>query len=135
MKKACFLLALALCSLAPFLFTGCEAESSADTSLTLNPRSATLRPRQSQLFTVSGGYDYRWTLSDERLGALNRRNGNQVLYTATSTNSGTQLLTVESFIEGGSGGNNSTNTFGDGSNQVATVQGASAQATITQVAD
>lgn len=129
MKQIRFFLACTLTALAPFLFTGCEAESSADTQLNLNPRSVTLGPRQSAVFTVSGGYDYRWSLTEPGLGTLNKRTGNQVVYTVTSTNSGTQTLVVNSFIEGASG-NTPTNEIG--SNAVVTADSATATAIITQ---
>ncbi|MFO7534461.1 MAG: hypothetical protein R6X19_02035 [Kiritimatiellia bacterium] len=103
MKKTPLLIVLGLAALAPLLFLGCETESSADLQLTLEPRSATLRKGQSAVFTVSGGYQYRWNLINETIGRLNTRTGNQVIYTVTSTNAATQILTVESFIEGSSG--------------------------------
>ena len=115
---------------ASLLFLGCEATSSADLQLLLNPRSASLHYGQQQKFTVSGGFDYRWSLSDETIGVLDTRSGNQVVYTDTSTNSVNQILTVQSFISGASG-NNPTNIVS--TNQV--TGGAVASATIIQLAN
>ncbi len=87
------------------ILSGCEVESSEDQILTIQPPSATVQKNQSVSFTVSGGYRYRWWLKDERLGTLNRRDGNTVLYTAgpIPTNA-LQELYVQSYIEGARGG-------------------------------
>lgn len=90
------------------LFLGCEAESSADVELDLTPRRVTLKYLQSARFKVSGGFEYRWSLSDETLGELSNRSGDEVGYINLSTNVGTQTITVRSFIIGASG-NNPTN--------------------------
>lgn len=103
MKRIGLVIVCALAALAPLFFLGCEAESTADLQLDLIPRSATLSNGQSAVFTVYGGFDYRWSLSDDTIGNLNIRTGNQVIYTDTSTNSGTQYLTVQSYIIGASG--------------------------------
>jgi hypothetical protein len=107
MKRFLPVLVCSLVVLSPLLFLGCEVASSADTQLNLNPRSVTLKYKESQPFTVSGGYDYRWTLQNETLGKLDKRTGDRVFYTSLTTNT-TQLLTVESYINDASG-NNSTN--------------------------
>ena len=127
--KAIWVVFICCCAAAAsLLFIGCEATSSADLQLTLNPRSATLHSGDSQTFTVSGGFDYRWSLSDETIGVLDTRSGNKVVYTDTSTNGVNQTLTVQSFISGASG-NNPTNIVV--TNQV--TGGAIASATIIQL--
>jgi hypothetical protein len=127
MKRLLMVLSFALAALPSLLFVGCEAESSADVELDLTPRQVTLGYMESATFKVSGGYDYRWSLENETLGQLDRRNGDQVVYAATSTNAGTQILTVQSYIEGASG-NSPTNVVT--SNQAPTT--ASLTATIIQ---
>lgn len=106
MKKRNLLITVALAALSPLLFLGCEAESTADLELDLSPVSVTMRNGDAQVFNVSGGFNYRWILSNEDLGILNTRVGNQVVYTATSTNKATQILTVQSIIQGASQVNN-----------------------------
>jgi hypothetical protein len=130
MKRLWIVFACSLAAVSSLLFIGCEAESSADVQLTLEPRSITLHPGESAVFTVSGGYEYRWSLSTESLGTLNKRLGNQVIYTtsSSSTNAATQILTVESFITGASG-NSPTNIISS-NNMVTAV---SVSATITQL--
>jgi hypothetical protein len=76
--------------------------------LSLMPRQVSLGYLQSAAFKVSGGFEYRWSLSDEGSGQLSSRSGDEVSYINTSTNTGTQTLTVRSFIIGASG-NNPTN--------------------------
>jgi hypothetical protein len=127
MKQVRFVLACMLTALAPVLYIGCEASSSEDLQLDLTPVSISLRPGQSQLFKVSGGFDYRWNLRNESIGTLNSRTGDEVIYTATRTNAEAQILTVRSFIRGATG-NSSTN--GVSTNVVALA--ASASATINQ---
>jgi hypothetical protein len=103
MKRIGLVISVAFAAVFSLLFIGCEAESTADLQLDLIPRSATLSHGESVVFTVYGGFDYRWSLSDDTIGKLNTRTGNQVIYTDTSTNSGTQFLTVQSYIIGASG--------------------------------
>ena len=110
--KAC----LATCILLPVLLfgalsllTGCEADSS-DQALTLEPTSAVLSGGQSQEFQVSGGYTYTWSLSEPGSGFLDTYHGDRVLYTSTTSATGsTQVITVTSTIPGSSSeGSNST---------------------------
>jgi len=134
MKRAWLLGLSAALAAIPLFFAGCEVESSADVRLALNPVAVTLRRSESAVFTVSGGYDYRWWLKDETAGSLNRRTGNQVVYTdlSASTNLFVQELYVESFIIGASG-NTPTNVIGGSgtlsTNDVQPVVNANAMAT------
>ena len=130
MKREWLVCLCGMACLPLLLFTACEVASSSDTQLDLVPRNATVRNGESVVFTVSGGYDYRWWLKNETLGALNTRTGNQVIYTSLSTiasNSVSQELYVQSYIIGASG-NNPTNIVGSN-----TAVGATSTAFITHV--
>jgi hypothetical protein len=80
---------------------GCDVSDakSASEPITVEPASAVLAKGQSQEFTASGGYDYRWTLSDQSVGVLNPRTGNRVVFTALKTGiSSNALQTTVSII-------------------------------------
>ncbi len=91
MKNSIFLF-LAACA-ALFATTGCETESAGEATVSVTPTYATLNIGQSVTITASGGWDYKWGLSDTALGTLNKYEGNQVTYTMTS-NGGNQTVTV-----------------------------------------
>ena len=120
MKRLGLIMFCGLATLAPLFFLGCEVASSAsrDTQLTLEPRNVRLSAYRSQSFAVSGGYDYEWSLKDETWGRLNKRTGNEVIYTSETTNSVVQQLTVTSFILGA--GSSSTNSAGSRENDPVT---------------
>lgn len=103
---------------------GCSIDGadSADSDLTVSPSSATLAKGQSQTFTVSGGYEYTWSLSpDDGSGKLNTTKGDSVVYTCLATNIGSapKKVLVTSTITGTSSGTASTtNTTGTSQYQV-----------------
>jgi hypothetical protein len=92
------------------LMTGCEADSATE-SLTIQPSSAVMDFGSSRTFTVSGGYDIRWSLSSEGVGSLSSRTGNSTVYTAPAAafSNATQVIHVESTIQG-TGGSTSNST-------------------------
>ena len=80
-----------------FMLTGCEVESSSRT-IVIHPDSATLKYRQALTLSALNGYVYTWSLSDNTLGTLNTRQGQQVTYTSL-TDPATpvvQIITVTS---------------------------------------
>ena len=80
-----------------FLLTGCEVESSGS-RIYVNPDSATLKYGEALTLSVSGGYICDWSLSDNTMGTLNTRRGQQVIYTSM-TDPATpvvQIITVSS---------------------------------------
>jgi len=92
------------------LFAGCEV-SSASREIEIHPDSATLKYGQSLTLSALNGYVYTWSLSDNTLGALNTRSGQQVTYTSL-TDPATpvvQIITVSSTFsdndESGTGSN------------------------------
>ena len=64
-----------------FLLTGCEVES-ASRKIIIHPDSATLKYGQALTLSALNGYVYTWSLSDNTLGTLNTRQGQQVTYTS-----------------------------------------------------
>lgn len=63
---------------------GCETNST-EQEIEIKPGSVTLSEGQSQVFTVSGGYEYAWSLDpDDGSAALNRRQGDTVTLTVLS---------------------------------------------------
>lgn len=91
------------------LATGCEVDS-ASQNIRVSPANVELSEGQSQEFTVSGGYDYRWSLANEGWGLLNPRVGARVVYVsryAPAANA-VQTITVTSFIEGSGADSNDT---------------------------
>lgn len=93
---------------ATFLLTSCETESAA-AIITITPYSAVVKKNQSVAFTASGGYNYKWSLSNTGIGTLNAKYGTTVTYTSRS-DSGTNVITVTGYIEGQSTGSTSTGT-------------------------
>lgn len=95
------------------LLSGCEADPSNE-GLTVSPASATLSAGESREFTVSGGYEYSWSLKNEGVGSLSTRTGSHTVYTAPSTIStgATQTLQVRSTITGSSTGGSNTTAYG-----------------------
>ena len=102
-------LVLAGCGAAAMLLTiSCETESAA-TQITITPYSAVVKKDQSVVFTASGGYSYKWSLSNTGIGSLSAKYGDSVTYKSFSS-SGTNVITVTGFIEGQSTGTSSTNS-------------------------
>jgi len=100
-----------LAALGGVLLCSCDSEP-ASASIEISPSSALVRVGQSILFTALGGYEYRWSLSNENLGVLTTRVGQTTTYTSVASTGGTnttQVLTVQSTIEGVHGGDG-TNT-------------------------
>ena len=91
------------------LLAGCEASSAAD-PITITPSSITLTYGQSQEFVASGGYSYKWTLSNTQIGTLNPPTGPRVVYTYTGVVSSgmVQTITANGFIPGASAGTGGT---------------------------
>ncbi len=80
-----------------FLLTGCEV-SSASRQIEIQPNSATLQVGQALTLSALNGYIYNWSLSDNTMGTLNTRQGQQVTYTSM-TDPATpvvQIITVKS---------------------------------------
>ena len=92
------------------LLTGCEVES-ASRKIVINPDSATIKYGQALTLSALNGYVYTWSLSDNTMGTLNTRQGQQVTYTSL-TDPATpvvQIITVSSTFsdtdESGTGSN------------------------------
>ena len=84
---------------APFvlMLNGCEVES-ASRKIEIHPDSATLKYGQALTLSALNGYIYDWSLSDNTMGTLNIRRGQQVIYTSL-TDPATpvvQIITVQS---------------------------------------
>ncbi|MFA5043977.1 MAG: hypothetical protein WC381_10855 [Kiritimatiellia bacterium] len=93
-----------------FLLAGCEV-SSASRKIEVNPNSATIKYGQALTLSAINGYVYTWSLSDNTLGTLNTRQGQQVIYTSL-TDPATpvvQIVTVSSKFS-------DTDASGSGSN-------------------
>jgi len=112
---------------------GCDTEPVSDT-IYITPDSVAITKGQSIEFTVTGGYDYEWSLSDDSLGQLSTRRGGRTVYTSlyeaseTVGSNGTetadqpmQVLTCRSYIPYGTSAdtngvinaaNNNQNTYG-----------------------
>ena len=85
--------------LAPFalLLTGCEVDS-ASRKIEIHPDTATIKYGQALTLSALNGYIYDWSLSDNTMGTLNTRQGQQVIYTSL-TDPATpvmQIITVSS---------------------------------------
>lgn len=93
------------------IWIGCEVDPVAS-KVTIDPPSATISAGQSITFTASGGYDYRWSLSNHTLGTLSTTTGDTTTYTSlfdsSSSNTAVQVLTVNSSIPGSAGSSNSS---------------------------
>ncbi|MDP2991715.1 MAG: hypothetical protein Q8O57_14230 [Kiritimatiellota bacterium] len=63
------------------LLIGCEVES-ASRKIEILPDSAILKYGQAVTFSALNGYVYTWSLSDNTMGTLNTRSGQQVIYTS-----------------------------------------------------
>jgi len=93
-----------------FMLTGCEV-SSASRQIEIQPNSATLKYGDSVTLSALYGYIYNWSLSDNTMGTLNTRQGQQVIYT-NMTDPATpvvQIVTVTSTFS-------DNNSSGTGSN-------------------
>ena len=93
-----------------FLLTGCEVESSSR-KIEIHPDSATIIYGQALTLSALNGYIYDWSLSDNTMGTLNIRRGQQVTYTSL-TDPATpvvQIITVTSTFS-------DTDASGTGSN-------------------
>lgn len=109
MKTFTLLSLLAVMTLGVIVFVGCETES-ADAPVHINPAAATVLKGESVTFTASGGYDYKWSLSNNEIGHLSTSTGKSTVYTSLSDTDNQQTLTLTSTIDGTSTGT-STNTF------------------------
>lgn len=74
---------------------GCETESSDSASVTVTPSFVKLTIGASVTLSVSGGWDYHWSLQDTSCGSLSSSSGSSVVYTATR-GSVTQYVTLTS---------------------------------------
>lgn len=83
----------AVAAFALFVTTGCETEAVSDASVTVTPSYTKLRLGQSTTLTASGGWSYKWALSDSSAGVLSAKTGESVVYTATKSGT-TQTITV-----------------------------------------
>ncbi len=86
------------------LAAGCEVES-ASRRIEVRPDSATLRYGESVTLSAYNGYVYDWSLSDNAMGTLNRRRGQQVVYTSLSNPAepSVQIVTVTSTFSDNAG--------------------------------
>jgi hypothetical protein len=94
-----------------FLLIGCEVES-ASRKIEIHPDSATIKYGQALTLSALNGYVYTWSLSDNAIGTLNSRQGQQVTYTSL-TDPATpvvQIITVTSTFS------DNSDTNGTGSN-------------------
>ena len=101
---------LAVVAPVALLLAGCEVDS-ASRKIEIHPDSATLKYGQSLTLSALNGYVYVWSLSDNTLGTLNTRSGQQVTYTSM-TDPATpvvQIVTVSSTFS-------DTDASGSGSN-------------------
>ena len=85
---------------------GCETDSTTNT-LTIEPGSASLEKFESMTFTVSGGYDYTWSIEDDTSSGtawaqLSTRRGASTRYRSVHdpTSATVRVLTVISVIPG-----------------------------------
>ena len=89
---------------------GCETQS-ATTKVTIEPSAATIGEGESVTFVASGGYDYTWELETKSYGTLSTTSGDTTTYTSTysagTSNTVVQVLTLTSFIENSSTSNSS----------------------------
>lgn len=79
------------------LLIGCEVDS-ASRRIEIHPDSATIKYGQALTLSALNGYVYDWSLSDNTMGTLNTRSGQQVTYTSL-TDPATpvvQIITVTS---------------------------------------
>ena len=102
-----------LAVLAPiaFLLAGCEVDS-ASRKIEIHPDSATIKYGQALTLSALNGYVYDWSLSDNTMGTLNTRRGQQVIYTSMTdpVTPVVQTITVTSTFS------DNSDTNGTGSN-------------------
>lgn len=104
-------------SLSAILFvTGCEVDSATEL-IKISPSTVTVSEGQSVAFTAEGGYEYTWSLGSSGtattvMGTLSSTRGVSVvytsLYTPTTSNAVTEILTVSSTIPGDATSTNSS---------------------------
>ena len=114
MKKLYIFTACSIAFIIASFLTGCETKS-ASSSVSITPDSTTIIIGQSITFTASGGYEYSWSLENNSWGTLSNLKGSSTVYTSrynpgTNSTPATQIITVQSSIEGSSGGTNA-NTY------------------------
>jgi len=88
---------MALAAPLAFMLTGCEVDS-ASSRIEIHPDSATILYGQSLTLSALNGYVYDWSLSDNTMGTLNIRRGQQVIYTSMTdpATPAVQIITVKS---------------------------------------
>jgi len=93
-----------------FLLAGCEVDSASRT-IEIHPDSATIKYGQSLTLSALNGYIYDWSLSDNTMGTLNKRRGQQVIYTSLTEPAApvVQIITVTSTFSDHSDSNAGTN--------------------------
>ena len=74
------------------LLSGCE--SADGYSISVSASKYTVSNGETVSLTASGWDDFTWGLSDQSLGSLSSLNGESVVYTSKTSNSGTQVITV-----------------------------------------
>ncbi|MDA0990975.1 MAG: hypothetical protein O3A51_09515 [Verrucomicrobia bacterium] len=77
---------------------GCETESASDNDLQITPRATALRINQSQEFTVSGGFDYTWSLATPGLGTLTATRGASTVYISRTAPAAGSAPTVQTLM-------------------------------------
>ncbi|MFO7871188.1 MAG: hypothetical protein R6V03_07120 [Kiritimatiellia bacterium] len=113
--KLCLLFCAAAVSV--FLLCGCESEST-DKRIKIYPDSADISEGESVEFTVTGGYEYTWSLEEDGggtvWGVLSSRHGDSTVYTSVNTPSSnmvTRVLTVKSTPYQGSESNSAPDSW------------------------
>ena len=93
-----------------FLLAGCEVDSASRT-IEIHPDSATIKYGQALTLSALNGYVYTWSLSDNTMGTLNKRRGQQVIYTSLTEPAAPvmQIITVTSTFSDHSDSNAGTN--------------------------
>ncbi len=104
-------LTVALLAAAGMTFwSGCDTGSATE-NIEINPAAVTLSKGQTQVFTVSGGYDYTWSLSpDNGGGKLDTRHGDTVTFQMLTDTAGTIQIVCTSLIAGTPQGSAVTNS-------------------------
>lgn len=82
MKFLSILSIASVATLAIFLSAGCENDPVDSIALSITPSYAKLRTNQSVQLNASGGWNYKWHLSDPSAGSLSSQTGSSVTYTA-----------------------------------------------------
>jgi hypothetical protein len=105
MKKIVMLCStVALIAMFAIMMTGCE--SADGYSIEVNASSYSVNDGGQVYLSASGWDDYAWSVSDNKIGFLNKLNGPSVIYTSRAA-SGVQTITVTAR---GSGATVSTST-------------------------